>query len=145
VQRAAWARVTVDDKTVGEIGTGLVVLLGIKRGDQLADGENLMDKVLNLRIFEDEVGKMNRSLLEVGGEILLISQFTLYGDARKGRRPSFTEAEDPIVAQSLFGYCMNWVAERGVKIATGSFGADMKVQLVNDGPCTILLDSEKKF
>lgn len=145
VQRAAEGKVSVDGSIIGAIRSGLVVLLGIKKGDKPADGENMMDKILNLRIFEDERGKMNRSLLDTGGEILLISQFTLYGDARKGRRPSFTDAEDPATAQPLFEYCLKWIAERGVITATGSFGADMKVQLINDGPCTIILDSEKKF
>ena len=145
IQRSAWSRVCVAGKQQSETGPGLVVLLGIKKGDQINDGKYLMNKIINLRIFEDENGKMNRSLADVNGEMMLISQFTLYADARKGRRPSFTDAEDPEEALSLFNQCVRYVAEQGVKVATGVFGADMQVSLINQGPCTILLDSERQF
>jgi D-tyrosyl-tRNA(Tyr) deacylase len=127
------------------INQGLMVLLGIKRGDNLTDGEYLMDKIINLRIFEDENGKMNRSLQDTNGEILMVSQFTLYGDVRKGRRPSFTAAELPDNAMPLFDYCVEYVRAKGVTIETGVFGANMQVDIENDGPCTILLDSERLF
>lgn len=133
------------DQVVGQAGPGLTVLLGIKRGDQISDAEYIMDKIINLRIFEDEEGKMNRSLLECGGEILLVSQFTLYGDARKGRRPSFTDAELPERAESLFAYCCQLIRDKGIRVATGIFGEHMVVSMENDGPCTILLDSERSF
>jgi D-aminoacyl-tRNA deacylase len=145
VQRSKHSQVAVNGARKAEIDGGLVVLLGIKRADNLSDGEYLMDKILNLRIFEDEAGKMNRSLLEAGGEMLMISQFTLYGDARKGRRPSFTEAELPEAAHPLFDYCVEYIRSRGIRIETGEFGADMLVYIANDGPCTILLDSERTF
>ncbi|HBK54123.1 MAG TPA: D-tyrosyl-tRNA(Tyr) deacylase, partial [Syntrophomonas wolfei] len=105
----------------------------------------LLDKIVNLRIFPDEEGKMNRSLLDIEGEILLVSQFTLYGDARKGRRPSFSEAELPELAEPLFDYCVDGLRRRGVQVETGIFGAEMVLSIENDGPCTILLDSEKLF
>jgi D-tyrosyl-tRNA(Tyr) deacylase len=105
----------------------------------------MMDKILNLRIFEDENGKMNRSLLDVQGELLLVSQFTLYGDCRKGRRPGFDMAELPEAALPLFNYCLNYVKEQGLKVQTGIFGANMKLSIENQGPCTIILDSEKIF
>ena len=145
IQRSAWSRVCVEGKQQSETGPGIVVLLGIKKGDQISDGQYLMNKIINLRIFEDEKGKMNRSLADINGEMMLISQFTLYADARKGRRPSFTDAEDPEVALPLFNQCARYVAEQGVKVATGVFGADMQVSLINQGPCTILLDSERQF
>lgn len=145
VQRTRHSSVSVDELDKAEIGEGLVVLLGIKKGDQTSDGEYLMTKIINLRIFEDSDGKMNRSLADVGGEMLLISQFTLYGDARKGRRPSFTAAEDPEAALPLFNFCEEYVRDQGIKVATGVFGAHMQVNIANEGPCTILLDSEKLF
>ena len=122
-----------------------MVLLGIKQGDNFADGEYLMDKIVNLRIFEDDNGKMNRSLLDTNGELLMVSQFTLYADVRKGRRPSFTAAELPDKAHPLFDYCVEYAQAKGIHIETGVFGANMQVELENDGPCTILLDSEKLF
>lgn len=145
VQRSSQAQLAVEGKIKASIGSGLTVLLGIKRGDTVEDGAYMMDKLANLRIFEDEEGKMNRSLLEVGGEILLVSQFTLYGDARKGRRPSFTEAEWPEKALPIFNYCVEYLQGLGVVAKTGVFGADMKVSIDNEGPCTILLDSERLF
>lgn len=145
VQRTVLSRVTVLEKVVGEIGPGLMVLLGIKKGDTRAEADYLMDKIVNLRIFSDQQGKMNLSVLDIAGEILLISQFTLYGDARKGRRPSFTEAGLTEAAKPLFEYCIENLRSRGIKVATGQFGADMRVEISNDGPCTILLDSAKAF
>ncbi|MEN6349537.1 MAG: D-aminoacyl-tRNA deacylase [Syntrophomonas sp.] len=145
VQRTNCSQVKVNGVTVGEIGIGLMVLLGIKKGDSIQEAGYLMDKIINLRIFPDDNGKMNRSLVEVGGEVLLVSQFTLYGDVRKGRRPSFTEAGLPEDAQPLFDYCVKYICERGLKVETGEFGADMVLTIENDGPCTILLDTEKQF
>lgn len=145
VQRTRFSRVIVNERETGKIGNGLMVLLGIKKGDTEEDARYMMDKIINLRIFEDQQGKMNRSLLDVKGDILLVSQFTLYGDARKGRRPSFIEAELPEAALPLFNYCLKYLQNQGIKVETGVFGADMQVDINNDGPCTILLDSEKLF
>lgn len=145
VQRSLTSSVMVDGREVGQISRGLVVLLGICQGDSPKEAQYIMDKIINLRIFPDEDGKMNRSLMENGGEVLLVSQFTLYGDARKGRRPSFAEAELPDRALPLFNYCVEYVKSQGIQVATGEFGADMLVSIQNDGPVTILLDSEKVF
>lgn len=145
IQRTKNSRVLVDGREKARINQGLMVLLGIKRGDNINDSEYMMDKIINLRIFEDENGKMNRSLLDTKGEILMVSQFTLYGDVRKGRRPSFTGAEIPDNARPLFDYGIKWLQEKGIKVETGVFGADMQVDIENDGPCTILLDSERLF
>lgn len=128
-----------------KINNGLMVLLGIKKGDNHKDAEYIMDKIVHLRIFEDEDDKMNFSLLDNGGDILLVSQFTLYGDARKGRRPSFSDAEEPEIAQKLFNYCVEYLQDIGVNVQTGIFGEHMLVDISNDGPCTILLDSKKMF
>jgi D-tyrosyl-tRNA(Tyr) deacylase len=130
---------------VGEIGPGFVVLLGIGREDTRADAQYLAEKVVNLRVFEDEEGKMNLSLLDVGGEILAISQFTLYGDCRKGRRPSFTAAAPPEEARALYEGFVQEVAGYGLRVATGQFQAHMLVEIHNDGPVTLLLDSKKEF
>ena len=135
----------VDNVEESHIDKGLMVLLGIKKGDRQRDADYMMDKIIKLRIFEDEAGKMNRSLLDTGGSVLMVSQFTLFGDARKGRRPSFTEAEEPVRAESLFDYCVDWLRGRGLNVVTGVFGADMLVAIENDGPVTILLDSERNF
>lgn len=145
VQRTKHSRVLVDGREISGIGHGLMVLLGIKQGDTTADGEYLMEKLINLRIFEDENGKMNKSVQDVNGEIMLVSQFTLYGDVRKGRRPSFSTAELPEIAEPLCDYCAEYIRSRGVKTETGVFGANMQVYIENDGPCTILLDSERVF
>lgn len=145
VQRTSGSSVVVDGEVTGKIGHGLMVLLGIKQGDTKQDAEYLMDKIINLRIFEDNEGKMNASLLDVKGELLLVSQFTLYGDVKKGRRPSFTNAELPELAELLFNYSVEYAKKYGVNVQTGVFGADMKVNIINDGPCTILLDSERLF
>jgi len=145
VQRAISSKVVTAGEICGQIGPGLMVLLGIKRGDTEKDAEYMMDKVINLRIFSDREGKMNRSLIDFGGEILLVSQFTLYGDVRKGRRPGFSEAALPDQALPLFRYSIDYLQKKGIKVATGVFGADMLVSIENDGPVTILLDSEKMF
>lgn len=143
VQRTLSSSVAIKGQIAAQIGPGLTVLLGIKKGDREKDADYLIDKIINLRIFADEDGRMNRSLLDIQGEILLISQFTLYGDVKRGRRPSFTEAAEPSAAEPLFQYLIEGIKEEGVKVKTGIFGADMIITMENDGPCTILLDSEK--
>ncbi|MCC6901683.1 MAG: D-tyrosyl-tRNA(Tyr) deacylase [Polyangiaceae bacterium] len=145
VQRVRSASVRVGDELVGSIGHGLCALVGVGRDDLEADAAALAEKVLGLRIFEDDEGKMNRSLGDTGGALLAVSQFTLYGDARKGRRPSFVEAMEPGRANELFErFCLK-SREAGVTVATGRFRADMLVALENDGPVTILLDTKKLF
>ncbi len=146
VQRCRRARVTVADQVVGSIEHGLCVLVGAGKGDGPADVEYLVDKLVNLRIFADDDGKMNRSVLDVTGGVLLISQFTLYGDTRKGRRPAFVDALEPGPAEALYDDVVARTRAAGVtQVATGVFRADMQVELVNDGPVTILLDSRKLF
>lgn len=146
VQRCRRASVTVEGQVVGAIDRGLCVLLGAGKGDGDADLAYVVDKVVNLRIFADDEGKMNRSVLDIGGGVLLISQFTLYGDTRKGRRPAFIDAMDPGPAEALYDRAVAAVRAAGVaRVATGVFRADMQVELVNDGPVTILLDSRKQF
>lgn len=145
VQRVKQAKVVVDHETVGEIKGGILLFLSVGRGDGFADLQYLQDKVLNLRIFEDDQGKMNRSLLDVGGELLVVSQFTLHGDCRKGRRPSFTGSESPESALALYEQFVEAVKNTGVQTQTGRFAAKMDVELVNDGPVTLLLDSTKLF
>ena len=145
VQRTIGSRVLVDNQEIARIDKGLMVLLGIKKGDSIADADYLMDKIINLRIFPDGNDKMNLSLLDIGGEVLLVSQFTLCGDARKGRRPSFSDAELPDAALPLFEYCTAQLQQAGVNVQTGEFGASMIVEISNDGPCTILLDSARQF
>lgn len=141
VQRVAKASVTVNGQVVGEIGQGLLLLVGIGHEDAEADLAWMADKLTGLRIFEDDGGKMNLSVLDVGGEILSVSQFTLYGDCRKGRRPNFMGAARPEQAEKLYDRFNGLLRERGVAVATGSFGAMMDVALVNDGPVTLILDS----
>ena len=141
VQRVAEAGVMVSDAVVGEIGVGLCVLLGVGAGDTEHDAKWLADKIVNLRVFEDEDGKMNRSLLEVGGGALVVSQFTLYGDCRKGRRPSFTEAAPAEAGNRLYEYFVEQVKQSGVKTACGVFQTHMAVKIVNDGPVTLILDT----
>jgi D-tyrosyl-tRNA(Tyr) deacylase len=145
VQRVSRAKVTVEGRISGEIGTGLMVLLGVGREDSPAVAASLAEKVANLRIFEDEQGKMNRSLLDVKGEVLVVSQFTLYGDARGQRRPSFISAAPPEQAAALYEEFNKALRGLGVTVATGIFQAMMSVELVNEGPVTILLDSDKQF
>ena len=142
VQRVSETAVSVDGKTIARIGNGLLVLIGVARQDSAAGAETLADKIVHLRIFEDESGKLNRSLLEVGGQMLVVSQFTLYGDCRKGRRPSFVNAAPPDTARKLYEHFVARVADHGVQVATGRFRALMAVSLVNDGPVTLILDSE---
>jgi D-tyrosyl-tRNA(Tyr) deacylase len=143
VQRVSRARVVVEGKVTGEIGPGLVVLLGVGREDSAAAVSYLAEKVANLRIFEDDQGKMNRSLLEAGGSALVVSQFTLYGDARGQRRPSYLRAAPPEQAKALYDEFVEALRALGVKVETGVFQAMMSVELVNEGPVTILMDSEK--
>lgn len=143
IQRVSRAEVAVDGKTIGKIGAGLLVFLGAGDGDGDADVKYIADKTVGLRIFSDENGKMNLSVKDIGGEILVISQFTLYGDCRKGRRPSFTSAMEPTAAEKMYEEFINRIESEGIKTEHGSFGADMKVELLNDGPVTMLLDSSK--
>ena len=145
VQRVTRASVTVDGKIVGEIGSGLVVLLGIARDDTRLDAAYLADKISALRIFDDEAGKMNLSVKELKGALLIISQFTLYGDVRRGLRPSWIDAAAPEVAGPLYDFFVRQADTLVERVATGSFRAMMQVELVNDGPVTILLDSKKLF
>lgn len=145
VQRVSAASVTVEGRKVGSIGPGLLVLLGVARGDTEKDGEYLAEKLAGLRIFEDEEEKMNRSVAQIGGSILLVSQFTLYGDVRHGRRPSFTQAAPPEEANRLYENLAQKIRDKGLTVETGQFQAHMEVALVNDGPVTILLDSGKSF
>ena len=145
VQRVKRAEVRVDGEVVGRVGLGLLVLLGAGQGDGPADVAGLVEKVVNLRIFEDDAGKMNRSLLDVAGALLVVSQFTLFGDCRHGRRPSFTAALEPAAAAALCDDFVRQARALGVTVATGRFGAMMDVELVNDGPVTLLLDSRKTF
>jgi len=142
VQRVKKSTVTADKAIVGQIGSGLLVLLGVARGDTAQDADYLANKIINLRIFEDENRKMNRSLLETGGELLAVSQFTLLADCRKGRRPSFIEAAEPEKATDLYERFVDMVRAKGVKVQTGRFRAMMDVALINDGPVTIIIESQ---
>src|SRR5437762_12991878 len=145
VQRVSRARVTVEGRVTGEITTGLVILIGVGRSDTSAISASMAGKIANLRVFEDDQGKMNRSLLDVKGSALVVSQFTLYGDARGQRRPSFISAAPPEQAKALYEDFCEALQKLGVSVATGVFQAMMSVELVNEGPVTILLDSEKTF
>ena len=145
LQRVTRASVEVDGAEVGRIDRGWLVLLGVARGDTDADADHLAEKVVGLRAFEDERGKMNLSVIEVGGGVLVVSQFTLLGDCRKGRRPSFDAAAEPGEAERLYRRFVDRVAAAGVPVATGVFRAMMRVELVNDGPVTLLLDSTRAF
>jgi D-aminoacyl-tRNA deacylase len=145
VQRVTRASVQFDGEIVGRIGPGWLVLLGVARGDSDADADRLAEKLVGLRAFADAQGKMNRSVAEVGGAVLVVSQFTLLGDCRKGRRPSFDEAAEPAEAERLYQRFAATVGAAGVPVATGVFRAMMQVELVNDGPVTFLLDSRKAF
>lgn len=146
VQRVRRAKVTVGERVTGEIERGLLVLLGAGAGDGAADLDYIVDKTVNLRIFPDDAGKMNRSVLDAGGGVLVVSQFTLFGDARQGRRPSFIGALEPVAAKELYERSLVAIRAAGVaRVEAGEFAADMAVELVNDGPVTILLDSRKGF
>ncbi len=145
VQRVSQAQVLVDGRASGEIGPGLLVLLGVGRGDTVAAAEYLAEKVAHLRVFDDEQGKMNRSLVETGGAALVVSQFTLFGDARRGRRPGFDQAAPLEEANRLYEEFVRALRARGVRVETGVFQARMSVELTNEGPVTILLDSQKRF
>ena len=141
IQRVSQARVTVEGTVLGEIGAGLLALLGVAKPDAAADAAFLAEKILNLRVFPDEAGKMNRSLLDTGGALLVVSQFTLYGDCRKGRRPSFDDAAPAEFARPLYEHFVEVARQSGLRVETGVFQAHMKVSLVNDGPVTLLVES----
>jgi D-tyrosyl-tRNA(Tyr) deacylase len=145
IQRVSWAKVEVEGNTVGQVGPGLLVYLGVGKGDTEADAAFMADKLVNLRIFADEAGKMNRSVIDVRGGVLLVSQFTLYGDCRKGRRPGFDAAAEPTGAEALYVKVATLIAASDVPVARGSFGAHMQVSSLNDGPVTFLLDSTRLF
>lgn len=145
VQRVTDADVSVDNKITGAIGKGFVVLLGVEDGDSEADADYMAEKITGLRVFEDHEGKMNLSMMDIGGELLSVSQFTLLADARKGKRPSFIKAARPEEANRLYRYFNEKVSEKGIKVAEGVFQAEMLVRINNDGPVTILLDSRKLF
>lgn len=145
VQRVTRSSVAVDDQIVGAISKGLMVLLGVEHGDDEKDMTYMVDKIVNLRIFEDEDGKMNRSLIDEQGELLAVSQFTLLGDARKGKRPSFSNAARPDEANDLYEQFVEKARSLGVKVETGQFQAHMMVDILNDGPVTLLIDSKKTF
>ena len=145
IQRVAEASVEIDGKVAGTIGRGLLILLGVRNGDTSAEARQLAEKCVNLRIFGDAEGRFNLSALDVGGEVLVVSQFTLYGDTRKGRRPSFVEAAPPTQAEELFNYFVGQARATGLKVATGRFQQHMHVEIHNDGPVTIWLDSKDKF
>jgi len=144
VQRVKKGSVSIEGKVVGEIGKGLVILLGVKSGDTEADAKFLADKCVNLRIFADAAGKFNLSALDISGELLAISQFTLYADTRKGRRPSFIEAAPPEISEPLYKKFIVYLQESGLRVASGEFGAMMLVEIYNDGPVTIILESKEQ-
>lgn len=145
VQRVTRGRVTVGGEVTGEIGKGYVVLLGVSKADDAAAADYMAEKIAGLRVFEDDEGKMNRSILDVGGAVLAVSQFTLYGDVRRGRRPGFDQAGRPEQAEPLYERFVAQLRSRGIPVETGRFQTHMEVELVNDGPVTILVDSEKGF
>ena len=145
VQRVLEAEVKINSQSVGKVGSGLLVYLSVGKTDTEKDAEWIAEKLVNLRIFEDEAGKMNRSILDIQGGILLVSNFTLHGDCRKGRRPSFDAAAEPQLAQQLYEKVIELVKEQGILVETGTFGEYMQVSSINDGPVTFLLDSSKLF
>ena len=142
VQRVSESSVTIDNEVAGKIGAGLLVLLGVAVEDTEKEADYLAEKIINLRIFSDENGKMNLSLRDNGGEMLVVSQFTLLGDCRKGRRPSFIAAAGPEMGNALYAYFVDYMRQKGITVATGRFGAMMDVSLVNDGPVTLILESK---
>ena len=144
LQRVAHASVTVEEKVIGKIQRGFLLLVGVTHDDAMEDMEYLVRKIVQMRIFEDEEGKLNRSIQDIGGEILSVSQFTLYADTKKGNRPSFSKAAPGDVAIEMFEQFNGLLRETGIPVETGQFGADMKVELLNDGPVTILLDSKNR-
>lgn len=144
LQRVQKGSVTVDDAIIGSIGSGLVILIGVKEGDDVAAAEYLANKIINLRIFEDDDGKFNLSAFDVNAELLVISQFTLFADTKRGRRPGFSEAARPERSIPLYNKIVELLKESGLKVETGEFGAHMIVEIINDGPVTIMLDSEDK-
>ena len=144
LQRVSHASVTVEEKVIGQIQRGFLLLVGVTHDDEKEDMEYLVRKIVQMRIFEDEEGKLNRSIQDVGGEILSVSQFTLYADTKKGNRPSFSKAAPGDVALEMFEQFNGLLRDTGIPVETGQFGADMKVELLNDGPVTILLDSKKR-
>lgn len=143
LQRVTEAKVVVNDEIIGQISQGWLVLLGVGQGDSEAEVEKLVDKILGLRLFSDAEGKFNLSIQDISGEILIISQFTLFADCRRGRRPGFTNAAPPDLAKALYESFINAMRRSGIRVQTGSFGADMKVSLTNDGPVTVMLDSSE--
>lgn len=145
IQRVSRASVSVEGKVLGSIGRGLVVLLGVARDDEERDADYLLEKIVGLRIFKDEAGKFNLALADVGGALLVVSQFTLFGDCRKGRRPSFSDAAPPDLAERLYDHFVSEAGKTGLDVATGQFRAMMSVDLANDGPVTLMLDSRKLF
>jgi D-tyrosyl-tRNA(Tyr) deacylase len=145
IQRVSGAKVKVGGETVGSINTGLLVLLGVAHDDDESDADHLARKTAGLRIFEDDAGKMNRSVLDIEGQVLVVSQFTLFGDCRRGRRPSFDDAAPPARADELYQRYAAQLTQQGLRVETGTFQAMMKVELANEGPVTILLDSKKLF
>ncbi|HEY7096254.1 MAG TPA: D-aminoacyl-tRNA deacylase [Terriglobales bacterium] len=145
IQRVSRAQVSVDGSVIGRIGPGLLVLLGVGQGDAEAQADYLVEKIAGLRIFSDENGKMNLSVSDIRGDVLVVSQFTLFGDVRRGKRPSFDDAAPPALAEQLYQYFVDALRARGLRCETGRFQASMQLELVNDGPVTILLDSQKKF
>lgn len=145
LQRVSRAGVTVDEERIADIGGGLLVLLGVEQGDDEKAADYLAEKIVGLRIFEDEAGKMNLSVLDCSGQLLVVSQFTLLADCRKGRRPGFSQAALPAQAEPLCDYFVDRLRQQGVPVQTGRFQADMAVDLVNDGPVTIMLDSQRRF
>lgn len=145
IQRVSCARVTVDNELIGEINQGILILLGVSNEDTEKEADYILDKTINLRIFDNAEGKMNLSLADIQGGLLIVSQFTLYGDARRGRRPSYIKAAEPAVAANLYQYFIAEARRKIEKVETGQFQAMMNVELINDGPVTILLDSEKLF
>jgi D-tyrosyl-tRNA(Tyr) deacylase len=144
LQRVTSASVNVQDRTVGSIGTGLLVFLGVSKLDTVSEADYLLEKLLGLRIFPDDAGKMNRSVVEASGALLIVSQFTLYGDCRRGRRPSFDEAAPPDQAKTLYDYFVECARRKSVPVETGVFQASMEVHIVNDGPVTFVIDSQDR-